>query len=61
MLAEVRQLAAAIEAVADWLGAFPRPAAVAMEATLYGEWPVGQLEQRGYEVRVADAYQAKLI
>jgi transposase len=61
LLAEVRQLATPIEAVADWLAALPAPVAVAMEATLYWEWLVGQLQQRGYEVRVAHAYQVKLI
>jgi transposase len=61
LLAEVRQLAMAIEAVADWLAALPAPVAVAMEATLYWEWLVGQLQQRGYEAQVAHAYQVKLI
>jgi transposase len=61
LLAEVRQLATAIDAVADWLGALPAPVTAAMEATLYWEWLVGQLQLRGYAVQVADAYQAKLI
>ena len=32
-----------------------------MEATLYWEWLVAQLQQAGYTVRVAHAYQVKLI
>ena len=48
LVAEVRQLATAIDAVADWLAALPAPATVAMEATLYWEWLVGQLQRRGY-------------
>jgi len=61
VVAEVRQLATAIEAVEAWLAALPTPVTVAMEATLYWEWLVGQLQQRGYGVRVAHAYQVKLI
>ncbi|MEO6527608.1 MAG: hypothetical protein ABIP93_13340 [Gemmatimonadaceae bacterium] len=34
MLAEVRQLSTAVEAVLAWLGALPGPVTVGMEATL---------------------------
>jgi transposase len=48
LVAEVRQLATTIEAVADRLAALPAPVTVAMEATLYWAWLVGQLQRRGY-------------
>jgi transposase len=61
VVAEARQLATAIETLSDWLAALPAPVTVAMEATLYWEWLVGELQQRGYTMQVADAYQVKLI
>ena len=39
ILAEIRQLSTALEAVLTWLGALPGPVVVGLEATLYWEWP----------------------
>jgi transposase len=61
VVGEVRQLATALERVLEWLAALPLPVTVAMATTLYREWPIGQLQEAGHAVRVADAYQAKLI
>ena len=58
---EVRQLATSLATLLDWLAALPAPVTVAMEATLYWEWLVTQLQQTGYAVAVAHAYQVKLI
>ena len=61
VIAEVRQLATAVERILDWLGVLPGPVSVAMEATLYWEWLVTRLREAGCEAQVADAYQLKLI
>lgn len=61
VVAEVRQLATSRATLLDWLAALPVPVTVAMEATLYWEWLVTQLQQAGYAVAVAHAYQVKLI
>ena len=38
IIAEIRQLSPAIEAVRAWLSALPGPVTVGLEATLYWEW-----------------------
>ena len=38
IIAEIRALSTAIEAVHAWLGAVPGPVTVGLEATLYWEW-----------------------
>jgi transposase len=61
VLAEVRQLSTALESILAWLRGVPGPVTIALEATLYWDWLTAQLEQQGYTVRVAHAYQVKLI
>jgi transposase len=61
IIAEIRQLSTAIEAVHTWLSALASPVAVGMEATLYWEWLVTRLTEQGYSVRVAHAFHVKLI
>jgi transposase len=61
LIAECRQLATAIESVRDWLAALPAPITVAMEATLYWEWLVLQLQARDVAARVAHPFHVKLI
>jgi transposase len=61
VVAEVRQLATAVDTVLDWLAGLSGPVMVAMEATLYWEWLVTRLQEAGHTAQVADAYQVKLI
>ena len=61
ILAEIRQLAASLDAVLTWLGALPGPVAVGLEATLYWEWLATRLAEQGYTARVAHAFHVKLI
>jgi transposase len=61
VVAEIRQLSPAIAAVREWLATVPGPVMVGMEATLYWEWLVGQLDEAGIPARVAHAHHLKLI
>jgi transposase len=61
VVAECRQLATAIMSIREWIAALPAPVTVAMEATLYWEWLVAQLEGAGVAARVAHAFHVKLI
>ena len=61
ILAEIRQLSTALEAVLAWLSALPGPVTVGMEATLYWEWLATRLTEQGHTVRVAHAFHVKLI
>src|SRR5690242_8125299 len=61
VVAECRQLPTAIISIREWLAALPAPVTVAMEATLYWEWLVAQLESVGVPSRVAHAFHVKLI
>jgi transposase len=61
VLGEVRRVPVAIDYLLDFLGAFPAPVIVGMEATLYWQWLHDGLEGAGYTARVADARQVKLI
>ena len=61
VVAEIRQLSTTWPQVLAWLGALPAPVRVAMDATLYWEWLVTQLQDAGYAVAVAHAHQVKLI
>ena len=61
IIAEIRQLSTALEAVYTWLGALPGPVTVGLEATLYWEWLATRLTERGHTVRVAHAFHVKLI
>jgi transposase len=61
VVAECRQLATAIVSIREWLATLPTPVTVAMEATLYWEWLVAQLESVGIATRVAHAFHVKLI
>ncbi len=61
IIAEIRQLSTAWVTVETWLAACPAPVCVAMEATLYWEWLVTQLQHAGIGVQVAHAHQVKLI
>ena len=61
IIAEVRQLAPAIESVLAWLAALPGPVTIGAEATLYWEWLATRLTEREYTVRVAHAFHVKLI
>jgi transposase len=58
---EVRRVPVAIDSLLDFLGAFPTPVSIGMEATLYWQWLHDQLDGAGYAARVADAHQVKLI
>ena len=60
-VAEIRQLSTSWPHVRTWLSALPGPVTVAMEATLYWEWLVTQLQSADYAVEVAHAHQVKLI
>jgi len=61
IIAEIRQLATALEAVLRWLSAFPGPVTVGREATLYWEWLAARLTEHGHTARVAHAFHVKLI
>ena len=61
IIAEIRQLSTALEAVLTWLGALPGPVTVGMEATLYWEWLATRLAKPGHTVQVAHAFHVKLI
>src|SRR5439155_19070241 len=61
MLGEVRRMPTTVECLSDFLAALPVPVTIAMEATLYWAWLTDRLERAGYTVRVANAYQVKLI
>ena len=61
IIAEIRQLSTALEAVLTWLGALPGPVTVGMEATLYWEWLATRLAKHGHTVQVAHAFHVKLI
>ena len=61
IIAEIRQLSPAIEAVRAWLSALPGPVTVGLEATLYWEWLSTRLTESGHTVRVAHAFHVKLI
>lgn len=61
IIAEVRQLPTAVEAIQEWLDALPGPVTVGLEATLYWEWLAVRLTERGHTVHVAHAFHVKLI
>lgn len=61
VLGEVRRMPASLEALRDFLSGLPQPVTIAMEATLYWAWLTDHLERAGHTVRVAHAYQVKLI
>jgi transposase len=61
VLGEVRRMPTTLEALTDFLAALPAPLTIAMEATLYWAWLADRLERAGHTVRVANAYQVKLI
>ena len=61
ILAEIRQLSTALEAVLAWLTAVPGPVTVGREATLYWEWLATRLATHGHPVRGAHAFHVKLI
>ena len=61
ILGEVRRMPVSLGALCDFLGAFPTPVTVGMEATLQWQWLHDELECAGHVVRVADARQVKLI
>jgi transposase len=61
IIAEIRQLSTALDAVLTWLGALPGPVTVGLEATLSWEWLATRLTEQGYTVRVAHAHAVKLI
>lgn len=61
VLGELRRMPASLDALGDFLSALPQPVMIAMEATLYWAWLTDQLERAGHTVRVAHAYQVKLI
>ena len=61
IIAEIRQLSTALDAVLAWLGALPGPVTVGLEATLYWEWLATRLAEHEYPVRVAHAFHVKLI
>src|SRR5215210_1627533 len=61
VIGEVRRVPVSVDYLLDFLGAFPAPVAVGMEATLYWQWLHDKLEAAGYSSRVADARQVKLI
>ena len=61
IIAEIRHLSTALEAVLAWLGALPGPVTVGLEATLYWEWLATRLAEHEYQVRVAHAFHVTLI
>lgn len=61
VLATERRLPSMAAALRSWLGALPRPVAVALEATLQWTWVHDQLAEAGYGVHVAHPQQVKLI
>lgn len=61
VLAEHRRLEPSLDALGRWLGAFPPPLPVALEATLYWHWLERRLTALGVTVIVAHPYQVKLI
>ena len=60
-LGEVRRMPVSFDALRDFIGDFPGPTSIGMEATLYWQWLHDRLESEGHAVRVADARQVKLI
>ena len=60
IVAEIRQLSTAVEAVHAWLDALPGPVTVELEATLYWEWLATRLIEHGHTVRVAHASRTRL-
>ena len=48
MLAEVRQMAVSLEALAGFLSALPAPVTVALESCLYWQWLHDQLDAQRY-------------
>jgi len=60
-LGEVRRMPVVLDVLLDFLGELPKPVSVSVEATLYWAWLHDQLSRAGYTVKVAHAYQAKLI
>lgn len=61
ILAEIRQLSTAFDAVLAWLGVLPGPVMVGVEATLYWECLSTQLREAGHTVQVAHAFHVTLI
>ncbi len=61
VIGELRRLPVSLEALLDFLGGFPQPVTVGMEATLYWHWLHDHLTAGGYTCAVADARQVKLI
>ena len=61
VLAEARQLSTDWDSLARWLGRFPAPLTVVLEATLYCWWLERQLSAAGCTAIVVNAYQVKLI
>ena len=61
VVAEVRQMAVSLEALAGFLSALPGPSTVALESCLYWHWLHDQLDAQGHTVRVADPRQVKVI
>lgn len=61
IIAEIRQLSTALEAIVAWLEALPGPITVGLEATLYWEWLTTRLTARDIAVKVAHAFHVKLI
>lgn len=60
-IGEVRRMPVVLDVLLDFLGELPGPVSVAIEATLYWAWLHDQLSRADYAVKVAHAYQAKLI
>ena len=61
IIAEIRQLSTALDAVVMWLAALPGPVIVGLEATLSWEWLATRLAEHGHVARVAHAFHVTLI
>jgi transposase len=61
IIAEIRQLSTALEAILAWLDRLPGPITVGVEATLSWEWLSTRLVARQIVVKVAHAFHVKLI
>jgi transposase len=61
VLAELRPLPVALEAITEILATLPAPISIRMEATLYWHWLHEHLEPLGHTVCAADARRVKLI
>ena len=61
IIAEIRQLSTAVEAVRAWLSALPSPVTVGLEATLHWEWLATRPTEAGHTARVAHALHVILI